>query len=160
DATAGHFPAKGRAFPRLDQLGGELPRIEIPSNVTGAALAGTHTRSESRVPTVENTEELGAYRFARTTKLERQVADQAAEQEVAGLVFVSERMEEARDTLLRRPVRVKDWQEPHLDIGPVMFEDRGGKSLFAGEIGVERPFRHAGCVGDVFDAAGGESACV
>jgi len=75
-------------------------------------------------------------------------------------VFVSERMEEACDSLMRRPVRVKDWQEPHLDVDPVMFEDRGGKSLFAGEVRVERPFRHTGCVGDVFDAAGGESTCV
>ena len=63
-ATAGDFPAKGRAFPRLDELGGELPRIEIPSNVTGAPLAGTHTRTESRVPAVENADELSAYRSA------------------------------------------------------------------------------------------------
>lgn len=41
-----------------------------------------------------------------------------------------------------------------------MFEDRRSKSLFAGEVRVERPFRHAGRVGDVFDAASGESACV
>ena len=88
DATAGHFPAQGRAFPRLDQLGGELPRIQIPSNVTGASLTRTHTRSQSRIPAAEDADELGAHRFARTTKLERQVADQAAEQEVAGLVFV------------------------------------------------------------------------
>ena len=44
---------------------------------------------------LENADEFGAYRFTRTAELERQVADQAAEQEVAGLVFVGERMEEA-----------------------------------------------------------------
>jgi hypothetical protein len=160
DTTAGHFAAKGRTFPCLDQLGGELPRVEIPSNVTRALLAGTHTRGERSAPAVENADELGAYRLTRTTKLKRQVADQAAEQEVAGLMFVSERIEEASDSLLRRPVRIEDWQQPLFDFVPVMFEDRRAKRLFAREVRVERPFRHAGCVGDVFDAACGESSCV
>src|SRR5712672_2087485 len=67
-------------------------------------------------------------------------------------------MEEACDPLPGQPVGVKDWQQPHLDIDPVMFEDRRGKRLLAGKIRVERTFRDAGRVGDVFDAAGGESA--
>jgi hypothetical protein len=42
----------------------------------------------------------------------------------------------------------------------MVFEDRLGESLFARELRVERAFRHASCVSDVFDAAGGESARV
>jgi len=67
-------------------------------------------------------------------------------------------MEKTGDSLLRQLIRIKDRQQPRLDIGPVVSEDRRGKSLLAGEIRVERSFRHAGCVGDVFDAAGRESA--
>src|SRR5262249_10798388 len=147
-------------FPGLDQLGSELPRVEIPSNVTGAPLAGTHTLGESRVPAIENADKLGAYRFTRTTKLERQVADQTAEQEITGRVFVSELMKEKRDSLLRQPVRIENRNQPLLDIGPIMLKDRRGKGFFAGEIRVERAFGDAGCVGDVFDAARGEAACV
>ena len=112
------------------------------------------------IPAVEDADELGAHRFTRTAELERQIADQAAEQEVAGLVFVGERMEEAGDSLLRRPVRVKDRHKPGLDIGPIVFEDRRGERLLAGEVRVERSLRHACAVGDVLDAAGGESARV
>src|ERR1700733_4925282 len=72
-ATPGHFPTQGRAFPRLDQPGGEFARIEIPANVTGDALAGMHTRGQRRVPAAENAGELAAHRFAGTTKLQRQV---------------------------------------------------------------------------------------
>ena len=108
DATAGHFAAKGRTFPCLDQLGGELSRVEIPSNVTRALLAGTHTRGESPVPAVENADELGANQLARTAKLERHVADQTAEQEVASLMIISEPMKELSDSLLRRPVGIED----------------------------------------------------
>src|SRR5947209_1795597 len=41
-----------------------------------------------------------------------------------------------------------------------MFQDLRGERLLAGEIRVERPLRDPGRVGDVLDAAGGESACV
>src|SRR5271155_3096730 len=55
---------------------------------------------------------------------------------------------------------MKDGQEASLYIAPIVFEDRDGESFFAGEIGVKRPFRHASCIGDLFDAAGCESTCM
>ena len=73
-------------------------------------------------------------------------------------MFVGERVEEAGDSLLGRAVFVKDGQQPLLDVGPVVVEDRRGETLFTGEVRVERAFRHAGGVGDVFDTAGGEPA--
>src|SRR5262245_5326475 len=82
-AAAGHLPAKGCTFPRLDQEGRDILRIEVRSDVTGAVLTGTYTRGESLVPAAEDADELGAYRFTRTAELERQVADQATEQEIA-----------------------------------------------------------------------------
>src|SRR5947209_5412075 len=151
-ATAGDFSAKGRAFPRLDQTEGEVAGIEVTPNVGPQAL------TEGRAPAVENAHELSAYRLARTAELERQVPDQAAEQEIAGLVFVGQLVEETRDSLLRRPVRVQDRQQPRLDVFPVMLENRRGKGLLAREIRVERTLRDAGRVRDVLDAAGRESA--
>ncbi len=71
---------------------------------------------EGLVPSVEDAEQFGAYRFTRAAELERQLADQTAEQEVARLVFVGERVEEAFDSRLCRPIRVKDRQQPHLDV--------------------------------------------
>ncbi len=124
------------------------------------ALAGTHTRCQGRVPAVENANELGANRLAGTAELERQVADQAAEQEFARLVFIGECMEEASDALLSQSVRVKDRQQPHFDVGPVVIEDRGRESLFARKVSVEGAFRHTGRIGDVLDATGGEAARV
>ena len=47
---SGYFSAKGRALPRLDQPGGELRRVKVRSDVTGANLAGTDTLSEGVVP--------------------------------------------------------------------------------------------------------------
>src|ERR1700743_566840 len=46
------------------------------------------------------------------------------------------------------------------DIAQVAVQDGCGERLFAGEIRVERPLWHAGRVGDVFDAAGGEPSCM
>src|SRR3954462_1411289 len=148
-ATAGHFAAKGRALPGFDQQRGELRRVEVRPDATGATLAGTHTRGQSLVPAVEDADQFGANRFTRTAEFERKLPDQAAEQEVTGLVLVGERMEEAGDSLLRQPIRIEDRKKPCLDIGPVVFEDRRGESLFAGKIRIERSLWHAGCVGDV-----------
>ena len=36
NTAAGYFSAKGRALPRLDKPGGELRRVEVRSDVTGA----------------------------------------------------------------------------------------------------------------------------
>ena len=71
NTAAGYFSAKGRALPRLDKPGGELRRVEVRSDVTGATLAGTHTRSERRIPPAENADDLGPYRFTRTAQLQR-----------------------------------------------------------------------------------------
>lgn len=159
-AAAGDLPAEGRTLPRLDQLLGDLRRIEIRSDATPLTLARAHTLGESLIPTVENAEEFGAHRFTRTTKLERQVADQAAEHEVAGLVLVGEGVEEACDSFPCQTFCFKNWEKARFDIGPIMFEDRRGECLFAGKICVERPFWHTCDIGDVFDPAGGESTRV
>src|SRR5262245_45294010 len=87
--AAGDLPAKRRALPRLDQQGGEFLG---GSSVIGAVLAGTQTRRECGLPAAEDADQFGAYRFARTAELEGHVADQAAEQEIPGLVFISERI--------------------------------------------------------------------
>ena len=68
---------------------------------------------------VENAQELRPNRFTLTTQLERHLADQAAEQEITGLVVVRERMEEVGDSLPRRTVLVEDRQQPGLDVGPI-----------------------------------------
>src|ERR1700742_4344493 len=94
-SAAGDLPAQGRALPRLDQKGGQLRGIEIGADVV--SLAVPNASRECLVPAVENTNEFGPRGFARSAELERQVSDQAAEQEIAGLVFVGERVEEARD---------------------------------------------------------------
>jgi hypothetical protein len=108
-ATSGHLAAQGRALPCLNQQRGELRSIEVCSNLIGATLPGSDTGSECRVPAVENADEFGAYRFTRTPEFKRQIADQAAEQKIAGLMFVRERMKEAGYPLLRQPVGVKEW---------------------------------------------------
>jgi hypothetical protein len=82
---------------------------------------------------------LVTHRVTRPTEFERQVADQAPEKEVTGLVFVGELVEETRDPLLRRILRLEDGRQPLLDVGPVVLEDRRGKRLLACEVGVERP---------------------
>src|SRR5690242_8707437 len=115
-ATARHLAAKGRALPRLDQQGGEFGRVEVRANATGAALAGTHTCGESPAPAVEDARELGADRLARSAEFQREIADEAAEQEIACRVFVGKCMEEALNSVLRPTVRIEDRQQSRLDV--------------------------------------------
>lgn len=115
-ATAGHLAAKSGALPRLDQRSGKLARVEVGPN-GGVVLAGTHACGQGNDPTIEDAGELVTHRVTRPTEFERQVADQAPEKEVTGLVFVGELVEETRDPLLRRILRLEDGQQPLLDVG-------------------------------------------
>src|SRR6476620_5802132 len=114
-AAADHLGAKGRALPGLDQQGGKFCRVEIGPDRPGLALARAHARLKSGVPAVEDVTEFSADRFTGTPELQRQVADQAAQQEVTGLVLVGEFVEEARDSLLSWSGRlVENWEQPRL----------------------------------------------
>ena len=87
NTAADHFAPKRRTFPGFNQPGCDLVCIEILPKITGTQAFG-----EGATPAFEDVNQLGANRLTETTELKEQVADQAAEQEIGGLVLVGQRM--------------------------------------------------------------------
>jgi hypothetical protein len=137
--------AQGGALPGLDQRRRQLVHIAVGSQLTARLRLGQHG-GEVLLPATEQPGQRGAGPVADVRHLERHAAQQAAEREVAQLVVVGHRREEATDPFERRRGLVPQ-QRPVASL-----DDVDEQRLLGLEVAVERALRHAGRIDDLLHA--------